>query len=52
MEDFTRGHLGPFAHADVVEMIVVLVGWAGWSERVGAVVLVVGHGFLFGELAP
>ena len=43
MEDFARGHLAPFPHADVVEVVVVLVYWAGGPEGVGAVVLVVGH---------
>ena len=52
MEDFARGHLAPFPHADVVEVVVVLVDWAGGSEGVGAVVLVVGHWLLLGQLAP
>ena len=51
VEDFSRCYLGPFAHADVVEVVVVLIEGAGGSEGVGAVVLVVGHGFLLGQLA-
>ena len=40
------------AHADQVEVVVVVVALAEGGAGVGAVVLVVGHDFLCGHLAP